>query len=83
MFGGQLLDQPNDQGGKTTDSTGDRAWGAIGRFALKFNRILTVVGTYNSLGHGGSTNNFDDDNSSTNNEVKFKFYRHSYIAVGI
>ena len=72
-----------NQGGKTTDSGGDRAWGAVGRFAVKFNRILTVVGTYNSINNGGSTNNFDDDNTSTNNEVKFKFYRHAYIAVGI
>ena len=77
-FGGLII-----QGGKTTDSGGDRAWGAVGRFAVKFNRILTVVGTYNSINNGGSTNNFDDDNTSTNNEVKFKFYRHAYIAVGI
>ena len=77
-FGGLII-----QGGKTTDSTGDREWGAIGRFAVRFNRILTVVGTYNSLNNSGSTNNFDDDNTYTNNEVKFKFYRHTYIAVGI
>ena len=73
-----------NQGGKTTDSTGDRAWGAIGKFAVRFNRILTVVGIYNSVSNSGySTNNFDDDNTYTNNEVKFKFYRHAYIAIGI
>ena len=72
------------KGGKTTDSTGDRAWGAIGKFAVRFNRILTVVGIYNSVSNSGnSTNNFDDDNTYTNNEVKFKFYRHAYIAVGL
>ena len=77
-------DYLNDQGGKTTDSTGDRAWGAIGKFAVRFNRILTVVGIYNSVSNSGySTNNFDDDNTYTNNEVKFKFYRHAYIAIGI
>ena len=74
----------NNQGGKTTDSTSDRAWGAIGKFAVRFNRILTVVGIYNSVSNSGnSTNNFDDDNTYTNNEVKFKFYRHAYIAIGI
>ena len=78
-FGGLIL-----QGGKTTDTTVDRAWDAIGKFAIRFNRILTVVGLYNSVGNSrNSTNNFDDDNTYTTNEVKFKYYRHAYIAVGV
>ena len=72
------------KGEKQQTQRGDRAWGAIWKFAVRFNRILTVVGIYNSVSNSGnSTNNFDDDNTYTNNEVKFKFYRHAYIAVGV
>ena len=51
-------------------------------FPLKFNKVLTIVGTLYSL-YNSSEHNFDDNYSYTTTGVRFSYHPHKYIAVGV
>ena len=73
-----------DQGGIATTSrfNGDSA--ATATFAIRFKKVLTVVGNLYTNNSDRSEANYDDNlEDLTTNSVKFRHFQHSYIAVGI
>ena len=72
----------NHQGGITSSGSTGR-WKARGDFAIKFNKILTVVGTLKTMENELSNINYDDNIRYEKTHVTFQYNAHTYIAVGI
>ena len=73
-----------DQGGIATTSifNGDSA--ATATFALRFKKVLTVIGNLYTNDSDRSEANYDDNlEDLTTSSVKFRHFQHSYIALGI
>ena len=78
-FGGLII-----QGGIATTSrfNGDSA--ATATFALRFKKVLTVIGNLYTNDSDRSEANYDDNlEDLTTSSVKFRHFQHSYIALGI
>ena len=78
-FGGLIL-----QGGIATTSrfNGDSA--ATATFAIRFKKVLTVIGNLYTNDSDRSEANYDDNlEDLTTSSVKFRHFQHSYIALGI
>ena len=79
VFGGLII-----QGGIATTSrfNGDSA--ATANFAIRFKKVLTVVGNLYTNNSDRSEANYDDNiEELTVSYVKFRHFKHTYIAVGI
>ena len=77
-FGGLII-----QGGIATASrfNGDSA--ATATFAIRFKKVLTVVGTLYTNNSDRSEANYDDNiEDLTTSSVKFRHFQHTYIAIG-
>ena len=73
-----------NQGGIATTSrfNGDSA--ATANFAIRFKKVLTVVGNLYTNNSDRSEANYDDNiEELTVSYVKFRHFKHTYIAVGI
>ena len=78
-FGGLII-----QGGIATTSrfNGDSA--ATATFAIRFKKVLAIVGNLYTEDSGRSEANYDDNiEELTISYVKFRHFKHTYIAVGI
>ena len=78
-FGGLII-----QGGIATTSrfSGDSA--ATATFAIRFKKVLAIVGNLYTEDSGRSEANYDDNiEELTISYVKFRHFKHTYIAVGI
>ena len=73
----------NDQGGKASQrSDGDSNQG-LATFPIRFNKVLTVLGTLHTDGSSDSKHNLDDTVRFTTSKVTFDHFSHYYIAFGI
>lgn len=70
------------QGGKTSDSVGGE-FSATATFPIKFKKVLTVLGTLNTLPLRLSGANYDDNISYDATSVSFLYNKHNYIAIGV
>ena len=77
-----MLRSGYNQGGIASSGRTGR-WAARGDFAIKFNRILTAVGTLKTTQDELSSANYDDNIRYDNTHVTFQYNGHTYIAVGI
>ena len=79
-----ILSLVYDQGGIATTSrfNGDSA--ATANFAIRFKKVLTVVGNLYTNNSDRSEANYDDNlEDLTASSVRFRHFQHSYIALGI
>ena len=73
-----------NQGGIATTSRFNEDSTATATFAIRFKKVLTVVGNLYTNNSDRSGANYDDNlEDLTTNSVKFRHFQHSYIAVGI
>ena len=80
----RLSDCLNNQGGIATTSRFDGGSAATATFAIRFKKVLTVIGNLYTNNSDRSEANFDDNlEDLTTSSVKFKHFQHSYIALGI
>ena len=78
-FGGLII-----QGGIATASRFNGGSAAIATFAIRFKKVLAVVGNLYMEGSDRSEANYDDNiEELTVSSVKFRHFQHSYIALGI
>ena len=78
-FGGLII-----QGGIATTSrfNGDSA--ATATFALRFKKVLTIIGNLYTNDSDRSEANYDDNlEDLTTSSVKFRHFQHTYIAIGL
>ena len=77
-FGGLII-----QGGIATTSRFNRDSAATATFAIRFKKVLAVVGNLYIEDSGRSEANYDDNiEELTISSVKFRHFQHTYIAIG-
>mgnify|MGYP003360341173 CR=1 FL=1 len=73
-----------DQGGIATTSRFSSDSAATATFAIRFKKVLAIVGNLYTEDSGRSEANYDDNiEELTISYVKFRHFKHTYIAVGI
>ena len=73
-----------NQGGIATTSRFNGESAANANFAIRFKKVLAVVGNLYMEDSGRSEANYDDNiEDLTISYVKFRHFKHTYIAVGI
>lgn len=77
-FGGLII-----QGGIATTSRFTVDSAVTATFAIRFKKVLTVVGTLYTNNSDRSEANYDDNiEDLTTSSVKFRHFQHTYIAIG-
>ena len=72
------------QGGIATTSRFNEDSAATATFAIRFKKVLTVIGNLYLEDSDRSEANYDDNiQELTISSVKFRHFKHTYIAVGI
>ena len=73
-----------DQGGIASTNRINTDSKANANFAIRFKKVLAVVGNLYMEDSGRSEANYDDNiEDLTISYVKFRHFKHTYIAVGI
>ena len=71
------------QGGIATTSRFNEDSAATATFAIRFKKVLSVVGNLYLEDSGRSEANYDDNiEELTISSVKFRHFKHTYIAIG-
>ena len=74
----------NNQGGIADTGRFNSESQATATFAIRFKKVLAVVGNLYMEDSGRSEANYDDNiEELTISYVKFRHFKHTYIAVGI
>ena len=77
-FGGLII-----QGGIATTSRFNEDSAATATFAIRFKKVLAVIGNLYIENSGRSEANYDDNiEELTTSSVKFRHFQHTYIAIG-
>ena len=72
------------QGGIATTSRFNDNSAATANFAIRFKKVLTVIGNLYTNNSDRSEANYDDNlEDLTTSSLKFRYFQHSYIALGI
>ena len=73
----------SNQGGIATASRFNEDSAATATFAIRFKKVLAVIGNLYIENSGRSEANYDDNiEELTTSSVKFRHFQHTYIAIG-
>ena len=74
----------SNQGGIATTSRFNEDSAATATFAIRFKKVLTVIGNLYTNNSDRSEANYDDNiEDLTTSFVKFRHFQHTYIAMGV